>query len=290
MERENIDRIIDEVLRTGLEEAHSSCADGNCRDGLCVIHNRAGVQNVVNSGASRVSATIGVDAAGGIETDLAKLIDHTLLKPETSREQIEQLCAEAKKYRFASVCVNPCYVSLCSRLLKDTKVKVCTVIGFPLGATTTEAKVFEAEQAIKDGAQELDMVINVGMLKSGDYDYVEEDIFAVVSTTRRSGVLTKVILETVLLTDEEKVKACLLAKRAGSDFVKTSTGFGTGGATVGDVSLMRRVVGTAMGVKAAGGVRSREEALKMVASGADRIGASASVKIIAGNAGAQHGY
>ncbi|MFQ5797790.1 MAG: deoxyribose-phosphate aldolase [Bacteroidota bacterium] len=231
-----------------------------------------------------------MDEAGGVKTDLAKLIDHTLLKPETTKQQIEQLCAEAKKYGFASVCVNPCYVSLCARLLKDTRVKVCTVIGFPLGATTTAAKVLEAEDAIRDGAQELDMVINVGMLKSGEHEYVEDDIFSVVSTARRSGVLTKVILETVLLTDVEKVKACLLVKRAGADFVKTSTGFSKGGATVGDVILMRRVVGSAMGVKAAGGVRSREEALTMVASGADRIGASASVKIVGGEGATPYSY
>ncbi len=290
MDKENIDRLVDEVLRSKSEDAHSSCVDGTCTDGLCVIHNKAGVHNVVSSGAARVSATIGVDEAGGVETDLAKLIDHTLLKPEATTQQIEQLCAEAKKYGFASVCVNPCYVSLCARLLKDTRVKVCTVIGFPLGATTTAAKVVEAEHAIRDGAQELDMVINVGMLKSGEHEYVEDDIFAVVSTARRSGVLTKVILENVLLTDEEKVKACLLVKRAGADFVKTSTGFSKGGATVGDVILMRRVVGSAIGVKAAGGVRSREEALTMVASGADRVGASASVKIVSGEGTTPYSY
>lgn len=290
MDRESIDRIVDEVLKAKTTETQSCCADGACTDGLCVIHNKAGVQNVVNSGAARVSASIGVEAAGGIETDLAKLIDHTLLKPEATKQQIEILCAEARKYRFASVCVNPCYVSVCTRLLKDTKVKICTVIGFPLGAASTATKAFEAEQAIKDGAQELDMVINVGMLKSGEYDYIEDDIFAVVSTAKRSGVLTKVILEAALLTDEEKVRACLIAKRAGADFVKTSTGFSKGGATVGDVTLMRRVVGSAMGVKAAGGVRSREEALAMVASGADRIGASASVMIVGGEGEARLGY
>lgn len=290
MDKENVDRLVDEVLKTKLEGAHSRCVDGECTDGLCVIHNKEGVHNVVNSGASRVSASIGVDAAGGVETDLAKFIDHTLLKPETTKQQIGDLCAEAKKYGFASVCINPCYVSLCARLLKDTKVKVCTVIGFPLGATTTAVKVVEAEHAIKDGAQELDMVINVGMLRSREHAYVEDDIFAVVSVARRGEALIKVILEAALLTDEEKVKACLLAKRAGADFVKTSTGFSKGGATVGDVILMRRVVGSAMGVKAAGGVRSREEALAMVASGADRIGASASVKIVGGEAGVAYSY
>ncbi len=261
-------------------EADSCCHDGICHDGLCVIHNRKGVDNIVHTGASRVTASIGIEAAGGIGTDLARMIDHTLLKPEATKEQVIELCTEAKKYLFASVCVNPSYVSLCAKLLRDTPVKVCTVIGFPLGATSSAAKAFEAEQALRDGAREIDMVINVGMLKSADYEYVENDIFAVVSTSRRYGALTKVILETALLTDEEKVRGCLLAKRAGADFVKTSTGFSKGGATVGDVALMRKVVGSAMGVKASGGVRTREEALAMVASGADRIGASASVKIV----------
>lgn len=282
MDLAKIYRIVDEVMQEKFQKEQSRCKDGECTDGMCVIHNKEGVRKIVANGASRVSATLGVEAAGGVEVDLARLIDHTLLKPEATKQQIEQLCAEAKKYNFASVCINPCYVSLCANLLKDTAVKVCTVIGFPLGATTTETKVFEAEQAIRNGAHELDMVINIGMLKSGEYGYVENDIFSVVSIVKRHGILTKVILETCLLTDEEKVKGCILAQRAGADFVKTSTGFSKSGATAGDVALMRRVVGSAMGVKAAGGVRSREEALAMVASGADRIGASASVKIISG--------
>ncbi|MBI5216226.1 MAG: deoxyribose-phosphate aldolase [Ignavibacteriae bacterium] len=259
------------------------CKDGICHDGLCVVHNKEGVRNIVQNGASRISAGVGIEAAGGIEFDLARMIDHTLLKPESTKEQVIALCNEAKKYNFASVCINPSYVSLCAKLLRDTAVKVCTVIGFPLGATSTASKAFESEQALRDGATELDMVINVGMLKSGEYDYVENDMFAVASTARRYGALTKVILETGLLTDEEKIKACVLAKRAGMDFVKTSTGFAKGGATAGDIALMRKVVGSAMGVKASGGVRTREEALAMVASGADRIGASASVKIVLGS-------
>ncbi|HUN65593.1 MAG TPA: deoxyribose-phosphate aldolase [Bacteroidota bacterium] len=274
---------LEEIVRAVLakKQDHDSCChDGICRDGLCVIHNREAVRNIVHNGAARVTAGIGIAAAGGVETDLARMIDHTLLKPEGTKEQIIELCAEAKKYLFASVCVNPSYVPLCAKLLRDTPVKVCTVIGFPLGATSSAAKAFEAEQALRDGAREVDMVINVGMLKSGDYEYVENDIFGVVSTARRYGALTKVILETALLTDDEKIKGCLLAKRAGADFVKTSTGFSKGGATVGDIALMRKVVGSAMGVKASGGVRTREEALAMVASGADRIGASASVKIV----------
>ena len=286
MHQKEIDRIVQSILgnRPGV---NPTCKDGICTDGLCVVHNKDGVKNIVQCGADRVSASIGIDAAGGIETDLARMIDHTLLKPEATKEQVIQLCSEAKKYNFASVCINPSYVSLCAKLLRDTAVKVCTVIGFPLGATSTATKAFEAEHAQRDGAKEIDMVINVGMLKSGDYDYVENDIFAVVTTARRFGSLLKVIIETGLLTDEEKIKACLLAKRAGADFVKTSTGFAKGGATVGDIALMRKVVGSAMGVKASGGVRTREEALAMVASGADRIGASASVKIVIGDGESQ---
>lgn len=283
MNRETIDRIITEILQEKLKgKDHVCCRDGVCSDNLCVVHNKEGVRNIVGNGAERITAGIGVDEAGGIEPDLARMIDHTLLKPDATVRDIEKLCEEARRYEFASVCINPSYVPLCAKLLKGTEVKVCTVIGFPLGATSTASKAFETEQAIRDGAQEVDMVMNVGMLKSGDYEYVESDIFAVVSTARRYRVLTKVILETGFLTDEEKIKACVLAKRAGADFVKTSTGFGKGGATAGDIALMRRVVGSAMGVKASGGVRSREDALTMVASGADRIGASASVKIVSG--------
>jgi deoxyribose-phosphate aldolase len=213
------------------------------------------------------------------------MIDHTLLKPEATPGEVQKLCEEAKKFTFASVCINAGYVPLCARLLRGSPVRVCTVIGFPLGATSTATKAFETEQAIRDGAQEVDMVINVGMLKAGELQYVERDIAAVVNAARRQKVLTKVIIETALLTDEEKVKVCLLAKKVGADFVKTSTGFAKGGATAGDIALMRRVVGSAMGVKASGGVRSREDALAMVASGADRIGASASVRIVGGESG-----
>lgn len=284
-----ISQIVEDVLKEK-DASHTCCKDGVCTDGMCVIHNKEGVKNIVSNGATRVSAGVGVDAAGGVEPDLARMIDHTLLKPEATVEQVERLCAEAKKFHFASVCINPSYVPLCAKILKDTDVKVCTVIGFPLGATTSETKAFETERAIRDGATEVDMVINVGRLKSSDYDYVESDIFAVVSTAKRYHALSKVILETGLLTDEEKIKACMLAKRAGADFVKTSTGFSKGGATAGDIALMRLVVGTAMGVKASGGVRSREDALKLVASGADRIGASASVAIASGATTAGGGY
>jgi len=280
--QELIEQLIAELLKEQMSGHHCVCKDGICTDGHCIVHNKEGVRSIVENGAARITAGVGVDKEGAIEPNLARMIDHTLLKPEATVQQIEQLCAEAKKYHFASVCVNPSYVPLCASLLKDTDIKVCTVIGFPLGATSTETKAFETEQAINSGATEVDMVINVGRLKSKEYDYVERDIFAVVNTAKRHNVLTKVIIETGLLTDEEKVIACMLAKRAGADFVKTSTGFSKGGATAGDIALMRYVVGSAMGVKASGGVRTREDALKMVASGADRIGASASVAIASG--------
>jgi len=239
------------------------------------------VNNIVNVGASRIAAGIGIGDELK-DKNVAGMIDHTLLKQDATPAQIKILCKEAKEYSFASVCINPSYVSICSDLLRGTTVKVCTVIGFPLGTTTTEVKQFETEQAINNGADEVDMVINIGQLKEGNYDYVEKDVLAVVNTAKRRNVLTKVIIETALLTDEEKVKASLICKKAGADFVKTSTGFSTGGATVGDVALMKYVVGRKIGVKAAGGIRSREDADALIASGADRIGASASVKIVSG--------
>jgi deoxyribose-phosphate aldolase len=211
---------------------------------------------------------------------LARMIDHTNLKPEATEDEIKKLCEEAKQYSFASVCVNPCNVALCRELLKDSIVKVCTVIGFPLGANTTETKKFEAEQAIANGATEVDMVINVGRLKQDDYQYVFNDVNQVAQSAKKNDALSKVILETALLTDEEKVKACLICKEAGADFVKTSTGFSKGGATTTDVALMKYIVGSAIGVKASGGIRTRKDAEDMVSSGADRIGASASVKIV----------
>jgi deoxyribose-phosphate aldolase len=246
-----------------------------------VVTQPKAVNNIVNSGAARIAASIGVGNELK-DRNVAGMIDHTLLKPDATPGEIEVLCKEAKDHSFASVCINPCYVSLCKKLLAASSVKVCTVIGFPLGATTTEVKEFETEQAIKNGADEVDMVINIGQLKAGNYDYVEKDVRAVVNTARRKNVLSKVIFEIVLLTDEEKVKAALICKRAGADFVKTSTGFSKGGATVGDVALMKYVVGSKIGVKAAGGIRSKEDAEAMIASGADRIGASASVKIVSG--------
>jgi len=279
MDKAGILKLIEEVLKE--TNAHACCHDGVCTDQLCVVHNQEGVRNIISNGADRISAGVGV-RSGSFDESIARMIDHTLLKPDGTKQQVEELCAEAKQYSFASVCINPSYVKLCAQLLRDTTVKVCTVIGFPLGATSTQAKSFETEQAIRDGAREVDMVINVGMLKSGEYDFVERDIAAVTSTAHKFDVLTKVIIETGLLTDEEKVKACILAKRAKADFVKTSTGFAKGGATAGDIALMRRVVGPDLGVKASGGVRTLEQAKALIESGADRIGASASVKIVTG--------
>lgn len=212
---------------------------------------------------------------------LNKYIDHTLLKADASQEQIETLIEEAKKYDFASVCVNPTWVNFAAQALKATDVKVCTVIGFPLGANTPELKAFETSDAIQNGADEVDMVINIGALKSRNFDLVERDIRAVVEAAK--GTLVKVIIETCLLTDDEKVRACQIAQKAGADFVKTSTGFSTGGATVEDVALMRKTVGPDMGVKASGGARSYEDALAFIKAGATRIGASSGVAIMEGD-------
>ncbi|MET3644351.1 deoxyribose-phosphate aldolase [Streptococcus gallinaceus] len=212
--------------------------------------------------------------------ELNKYIDHTLLKPEATEAQVLTLIEQAKKYDFASVCVNPTWVSLAAKELKDSDVKVCTVIGFPLGANTSAVKAFETKDAIANGADEVDMVINIGQLKAGNVETVEADIRAVVEAA--NGTLTKVIIETCLLTDDEKVAACLAAQRAGADFVKTSTGFSTGGATVPDVALMRKTVGPDMGVKASGGARSLEDAQAFIEAGATRIGASSGVVIMEG--------
>ncbi len=237
------------------------------------------VQPVVHAGADRIASTLGAAPTDGT---LSHMIDHTLLKPDATQDEIAQLCFEARKYGFASVCINPSNVKLCADLLRGSDVLICTVVGFPLGATSTESKAFEAGKAIRDGATEVDMVINVGALKSRDYEIVERDIASVASVCHAGGAIIKVIIEAALLNDEEKVAACQLAKVAGADFVKTSTGFGPGGATAEDVALMRRVVGERMGVKAAGGIRTREDAQRMIAAGATRIGASASVKIVSG--------
>ncbi|MEP7306052.1 MAG: deoxyribose-phosphate aldolase [Acidobacteriota bacterium] len=208
------------------------------------------------------------------------MIDHTLLKPDATRQNIEALCREAAQFQFATVCVNPTWVAICARLLVGSGVGVCSVVGFPLGATTADVKSYETRRAIFDGAREVDMVINVGALKSGDLAVVERDIEAVTVACRDGGAASKVIIEAALLTDDEKVTACTLAKAAGADYVKTSTGFGPGGATAADVALMRRVVGAEMGIKAAGGIRDLQGLKAMVAAGATRVGASAGVKIL----------
>ena len=213
-------------------------------------------------------------------TVLARTIDHTLLRQDATPIEIKSLCSEAIQYQFASVCINPCHVELCSRELAGSGVKVCTVIGFPLGANTTYIKRKESENAIESGAQEVDMVINIGSLKSKNYDYVFNDISEVVSAAKSKNVLSKVIIETALLSDDEKIKACFISMKAGADFVKTSTGFSKGGATVKDVALMKYIVGDLLGVKASGGVKTREDAISMLMNGASRIGASSGVKII----------
>jgi len=234
------------------------------------------LRGVIEAGASR----LGLHASGGGPGDVAGMIDHTLLKPDASRAEVEKLCREAAEYHFASVCVNPTWVATCARLLQGSPVKVCSVVGFPLGATTPDVKHYETRRALFDGAREIDMVINIGALKSGDLRVVERDIEAVVGPCREAGAISKVIIEAALLTDDEKVTACTLAKAAAADYVKTSTGFASGGATAADVALMRRVVGEEMGVKAAGGVKDLDALKAMVAAGATRIGASAGVRIV----------
>lgn len=274
MDREKlIDAVTQEVL-TALTMRYDVCESPEA------------VRNVVANGADRVSFH---GDASDVPMDLAKYIDHTLLKPEATAEQIDELCAEAREYQFASVCINPTWVKRSAENLRGTNVVTCTVIGFPLGASTTAIKAMEARRALREGAREVDMVLNVGALKSGEYDQVREDIAKVAEAAHEVGGLCKVILETALLTDEEKVIASSLAKEAKADFVKTSTGFGSGGATVYDVALMRETVGPDMGVKASGGVRTLEDVEDMIAAGASRIGASAGVQIVSGDEGESNG-
>ncbi len=285
----SVEKIVEVITREVLialeeQEYRHSHATGDyctrdCADGICVMTCFDSVGKVVSAGAERLTSTLGSIPE---DSNIARLIDHTLLKPDVTNDQIAQLCYEARKYHFASVCVNPTHVKLCADLLKDTDVKVCTVIGFPLGASSPEVKIFETQTALKEGAREIDMVINVGALKSRDLELVARDIRGVVLTAHEAGAIVKVIIETSLLNEEEKVIACLLSKEAGADFVKTSTGFSGGGATVEDIALMRRVVGPTVGVKASGGIRDRASAESMVAAGATRLGASAGVKIVGG--------
>ena len=264
----------------------------------CACHSAAGgccpdrLGRLVAHGAER----FGLQAGTAYPRDIARAIDHTLLKADATRAQIEKLCEEAREHGFATVCVNPAWVRVCADRLRGSETRVCTVVGFPLGATTPEVKAYEASRVVADGACEVDMVINVGALKSGDHRLVERDIAAVVAASHGGGAIVKVIIEAALLTDDEKVKACVLSQAAGADFVKTSTGFGPGGATAEDVALMRRVVGRDMGVKAAGGVKDLKSAQQMIEAGADRIGASVGVKIVqesqgkASSAAAPSGY
>lgn len=256
--------------------------DSNDQAGMCgctsECFNRCPerMHRVIDAGAARIGLVLGETASA---KDWASLIDHTLLKPEATDEDIKRLCEEAARYRFASVCVNPTWVRVAACSLRGSGVPVCTVIGFPLGATLADVKAYEARRAIFDGAKEVDMVINVGALKSGDDCLVEHDIRSVVEVAHEYEATCKVIIETALLTDDEKVRACLAAKKAGADFVKTSTGFAKSGATVADIALMRRTVGSELGVKASGGVKGLEDARKLVEAGATRIGASVGVKI-----------
>ncbi len=272
-----IETITHEVMLQLSHRAAPATPGCTCRDGHCVSNCADRVDQVVQAGAARVSASLGARPEA---EHVARLIDHTLLKPDASQAEIAQLCYEARTYHFASVCINPTHVRLAAQLLKGSDVKVCTVIGFPLGATPSAVKAYETQQAVRDGASEIDMVINIGALKSQDYQTVLEDIAAVVRMAHAGNAPVKVIIEAALLSDEEKVVASQLSRVAGADFVKTSTGFGPGGATVADVALMRRVVGPQIGVKAAGGVRDRADAEAMIAAGATRIGASAGVKIV----------
>jgi deoxyribose-phosphate aldolase len=273
--------VTQEVLAyLGAPDATAACQEDAVCIGCeqcCVERCAPKTRKVIAAGADRITAGAAVQQ---FDAEIAHLIDHTLLKPEASRDEVIKLCREAARFGFASVCVNPWNVPLVAAELRGSQVKVCTVVGFPLGATLPLVKLFEAEQAIRMGASEIDMVMNVGALKSGQDEAVEADIRGVVEVCRRGNAICKVILETALLNHEEKIRACLAARSAGADFVKTSTGFGPGGATVEDVALMRAVVGKEIGVKASGGVRTYEDLRKMVSAGATRIGASASVRIL----------
>jgi len=276
MEPAQLRRLV-EIIVEELAQASPGGVSGPCRcHGVLYDCCPDRVRGVLDAGASR----LGLHASGGPAGQVASLIDHTLLKADATRAEIEKLCREAAEFGFATVCVNPTWVSLGAKLLAGSRSSVCSVVGFPLGATTPDVKHYETRRAIFDGAREVDMVINIGALKSGDLRLVERDIEAVVAPCRDAGVVSKVIIEAALLTDEEKVTASTLTKAAGADFVKTSTGFGPGGATVADVALMRRVVGAEMGVKAAGGVKDFASLEAMVAAGATRVGASAGVRIV----------
>ena len=282
----NKDSSLEHLVRVVSEEIHRGLTHGALEGGdafcpwcaqACGGHCATEVNRMVEVGANRVSA-LAPDAS--IDSSIASLIDHTLLKADAAYEDIRKICEEAKRYGFASVCINASMVSLASRILANSPVRVCTVVGFPLGATLSEVKAFEAEASIVNGAHEIDMVLNIGALKSKDLVTVGQDIQVVVQACHAREAICKVIIETAYLTDEEKISACSVAKASGADFVKTSTGFGSGGASAKDVALMRSVVGDDVGIKASGGIRDWKMLQEMVQSGATRIGASASVKIL----------
>jgi deoxyribose-phosphate aldolase len=278
---EAVTREVLSLLAGGGDEHFIQCV------GDCAAHSSEKVRSVVAAGASRISYN---GAGADVPIDLAGFIDHTLLAPDATAADIDRMCDEAKEYGFASVCVNPAWVARVSENLRGTGVKACSVVGFPFGATTAHIKAMEARRALRDGASEIDMVINIGALKSGDHDLVARDIAGVADACREAGASCKVIIETALLTDEEKVVASRLARRAKAHFVKTSTGYASAGATVYDVALMREAVGPDMGVKASGGVRSREDAMDMIAAGATRIGASAGISIVSGEGASGERY
>jgi deoxyribose-phosphate aldolase len=298
----DIDRLVEMIAervrsRLAPQSALPASERGPCLDdsgedcsacGSCVVRRPWSVRSIELAGATRVGAPKGISNTGNVEAGMAKLIDHTILKPESTRDDIRKVCDEARKHKFASVCVNTSWVPMVSALLRGSGVKTCAVVGFPLGAMTPTAKAYEAREAVRQGADEIDMVINIGALRSGDFETVFEDICRVVKASGRA--LVKVILECSALDDDQKVIGCTLSKLAGADFVKTSTGFGKGGATVDDVTLMRRIVGSELGVKASGGVRTVEDVEKMALAGATRIGASASVSIVTGKKATSSGY
>ena len=279
-----VSQITDVILsRLGTSGLAAECA---LYHDECFVKCPDRMHSILSGGNVRLGVT---GAESEAARQVARYIDHTLLKPEATRDEILKVCEEAAAYGFASVCINPTWVREAACALRGTGVKVCTVIGFPLGANTADVKAYESRRAIFDGARELDMVINIGALKSGASDLVLRDISGVVEAAGEAGCITKVIIETALLTDDEKVRACLFARDAGADFVKTSTGFSKAGATVADVALMRRTVGGEMGVKAAGGVRDLKQAQEMIRAGATRIGASVGVRIVQEASGAGAG-
>jgi len=290
--RRDLDRVVDAVARRvelklfdELRNTPCTATAEQCNgDGLCAVRRPNDVAIIRDAGAARVGASPGI---GPVREDLAQMIDHTLLKPDVAREDLAKVCEEARTYRFASVCVNSANVGFVKKMLSGSGVMTVAVVGFPLGASSSSAKAFETKQAIRDGADEIDMVVNIGALKSRDHALVFDDIYAVVQAARQHPV--KVILETSKLNHDEKVIVCALSKAAGAAFVKTSTGFGGGGATIEDITLMRAIVGPELGVKASGGVRDESGAEAMLAAGATRIGASASVAIVTGGKG-KSGY